>query len=282
MWLFYSVPKEGEKIMKSFIEKHPFWFALFLTIIITVLGIVIVVAGRVIGLPQPALILTALVVSAIIPLGIIWRLGWWKDAGFVGITQNAYALAVPVLMTPFAVMLFGTVENGSAVVIFYVVAFFLTGLGEEALSRGLFVRVFLPHGKWQAVIYPALLFGFSHVSQVFGSGMGLSEILVIITNGIAFAILYGAVRLRINNIWPLIMIHTIWDLFFVLSGVAGPNAVRGLDDIPLPAFLVLWVVEIVSTVYLMNKPISATIDGKPVETKGKQFAAPAVDRQPAG
>jgi hypothetical protein len=50
----------------------------------------------------------------------------------------------------------------------------------------------------------------------------------------------------------------------------------------LPAFLVLWVVEIVSTVYLMNKPISATIDGKPVETKGKQFAAPAVDSQPAG
>jgi len=108
------------------------------------------------------------------------------------------------------------------------------------------------------------LFAISHISQFFGNGMSLMDTLAVIVNGLAFALLYGAVRLRINNIWPLIIIHTTWDMFFVLAGFAGPNAVRGLADIPLPAFLVLWVVEIAATFYLMNKPVTATIDGKPV------------------
>ncbi len=251
--------------MKTFIEKHTFWFALILTIIITVLGITVVVVGRVIGLPRPVLIMATLVVSAVIPLGVIHKLGWWQDAGFVGTTQNVYALAVPVLMMPFAVILFGTVENGPSVVLFYLAALILTGLGEEALSRGLFVRVFLPQGKWQAVIYPSLLFGVSHISQFFGSGMGLMDTLAVIINALVFAVLYGAVRLRVNNIWPLIAIHATWDFFYVLAGFASPNAVRGLSDIPLSAFLVLWVVEVVTAVYLMNKPIAATINGKPVD-----------------
>lgn len=250
--------------MKNFIEKHPFWFALGLTVVITILGLVVIVIGRALRLPQQALILTVLVVSTIIPLGIIWWLGWWEDAGFVGTTQNVYALTVPVLMMPFAVMLFGTVENEPSVAIFFLVALFLTGLGEEALSRGLFVRVFLPHGKWQAVIYPALLFGVSHISQFFGSGMGFKDNLAVITNALVFAVLYGTVRLRVNNIWPLIVIHATWDVFYVLAGLAGPNAVRGLSDVPLPAYLILWVVEIATAVYLMNKPIAATIDGKAV------------------
>jgi len=187
-----------------------------------------------------------------------------EDAGFVGATQNVYALAVPVLLMPFAVILFGTVENKPSEVVYWLIAVFLTGLGEEALSRGLLVRVFLPHGKWKAVIYPTLLFGISHISQFFGGGQSLANTLAIIVNALVFALLYGAVRLRINNIWPLIIVHTTWDLFFVLAGVAGPNAVRGLADIPLPAFFALWAVEIVATFYLMSKPVVATIDGEPV------------------
>ena len=250
--------------MKNLMEKRPFWFGLIVTVIIFVSGILVVAPGRMMGVPQETLIMIVLVVAVLIPFGFIWRYGWWEDAGFVSTTQNAYALAVPVLVMPFAVILFGTVENEPSVVVYWLIAVFLTGLGEEALSRGLLVRVFLPHGKWKAVIYPTLLFGISHISQFFGNGMSLMDTLAVIVNGLAFALLYGAVRLRINNIWPLIIIHTTWDAFFVLAGVAGPNAVRGLADIPLPVFLALWIIEIAATFYLMNKPVVATIDGQPV------------------
>lgn len=251
--------------MKNFIEKHPFWFGLIVTFIIFISGILVIVPGRALGISQEALIIVVLVVAALIPLGFIWRFNWWEDAGFVSTTHNAYALLVPILVMPIAVILFGTVENRTSVAIYWFVAVFLTGLGEEALSRGLLIRVFLPHGKWQAVIYPALLFGISHISNFFGNGMGVTENLVQMTNSMFFAICYGAVRLRINNIWPLIIIHTIFDWFFVLAGVHGPNAVRNLADVPLPAYLVWWTLEVVAAVYLMKKSTTVTIDGQPAE-----------------
>jgi len=250
--------------MKNLMEKRPFVFGLIVTVIIFVSGILVVAPGRIMGVPQDTLIMIVLVVAVLIPFGFIWRYGWWKDAGFVSTTQNAYALAVPVLLMPFAIVLFGTVANKPSEVVYWLIAVFLTGLGEEALSRGLLVRVFLPHGKWKAVLYPTLLFSISHISQFFGNDRGMADTLAIIVNALVFALMYGAVRLRINNIWPLIIVHTTWDLFFVLAGVAGPNAVRGLSDIPLQSYLVLWVVEIVATFYLMAKPVTATIDGEPV------------------
>ncbi len=251
--------------MKNFIEKRPFWFGLIVTVIIFVSGILVVVPGRILGISQGTLIMTVLVVASLIPLGIIWRLGWWEDAGFVGTIQNPYALIVPILMMPFPIVLFGTIANEASVVVYWLIAVFLTGLSEEALSRGLFIRVFLPHGKWKAVLYPALLFGLSHLSSLFGSGMDITANLYQIILATMTAILVAAVRLHTNNIWPLIITHTLFDLFFVLAGLAGTNATRTLADVPLPAYIALWTVEIVTAVYLMRKPIVATINGKPVE-----------------
>lgn len=250
--------------MKNFIEKRPFLFGLIITLIIFVSGILVVVPGRMLGIPQDTLIMIILVVASLIPLGIIWRLGWWEDAGFVGAIQNPSALLVPVLMMPFPIVLFGTIGIEASVTLYWLVAVFLTGLSEETLSRGLFIRVFLPHGKWKAVLYPALLFGLSHLSSLFGSGMDITANLYQIILATMTAILVAAVRLRTNNIWPLIITHTLFDLFFVLAGLAGTNATRTLADVPLPAYVALWVVEIATAVYLMSKPVVATIDGKPV------------------
>lgn len=251
--------------MKNFIEKRPFWFGLIVTLIIFVSGILVVVPGRALGVSHDTLIMIILVVAALIPLGLIWRLGWWQDTGFTGAIQNPSALLVPFLIMPVPILLFGTVENTASVTLYWLIAVFLTGLSEDALSRGLLMRVFLPHGKWQAVLYPALLFGLSHISNLFGNEMALTANLFQIINATTTHILVAAVRLRINNIWPLIIMHTLFDLFFVLAGVAGTNATRTLADIPLPAYLALWVVEIATAVYLMQKPSVVTIDGKPVE-----------------
>ena len=251
--------------MKDFAEKRPFWFGLIVTLVIFVSGILVVVPGRALGASQDTLIMIILVVAALIPLGLIWRLGWWEDTGFFGAIQNPSALLVPFLIIPVPILLFGTVENTASVTLYWLIAVFLTGLSEDALSRGLLMRVFLPHGKWQAVLYPALLFGLSHISNLFGSGMALTANLFQIINATMTHILVAAVRLRINNIWPLIIMHTFFDLFFVLAGVsAGPNATRTLADVPLPAYLALWVVEIGTAVYLMRKPSVVMIDGKPV------------------
>jgi membrane protease YdiL (CAAX protease family) len=251
--------------MKSFIEKHPVWFALGFTIVVLqLLGLVVVVVGaRILGFPELPVRVVAALVTTVVPLYFIWRIGWWEDAGFVSTTRNAYALTVPLILMFFALVLRGTVDIAPQRVNLLLVAVLLTGISEEAIFRGLFMRAFLPRGKWQALLIPAVLFGAAHLVQSLGGLMTLEDNLLQITEAVTFGLLYGAVRLRINNLWPLIIIHALEDLFFVTSGLL--DGVYVMTDIPLPIFLIKFVTSIVVAIYLMRKPTAATIDGKPVD-----------------
>jgi len=262
--------------MKNFMEKHPFWFSLGFTIIVLqLLGLVVVIVGaRLLGFPELPVRVTAALVTTIVPLVFIWWVGWWEDAGFVNTTQNVYALTVPLILMFFPLVLFGTIEMAPQRVNLLLVAVLLTGISEEAIFRGLFVRAFLPYGKWQALLIPAVLFGAAHVVQSLGGLMSLGDNLLQMTDAMIFGILYGAVRLRINNIWPLIILHTLGDLFYVTSGLL--DGVYQMSDVPLAANLVVWVVSIAAAIYLMRKPVAATIDGKPVGIEHKPVATSTV------
>ncbi len=43
-----------------------------------------------------------------------------------------------------------------------------------------------------------------------------------------FGALYGAIRLLIHNIWPLVVLHMLHDLFFGIAGLAGPLQVQSM------------------------------------------------------
>lgn len=262
--------------MKSFIEKHPFWFALgFTVIVMQLLGLVVVVMGRVIGIPEIPLRVSAAAATTIVPLIFILRLGWWEDSGLVSTTRNIYALAVPLILTFFPLVFFGSATMEAQRVRIFLLAVLFTGISEEAVYRGLFIRAFLPRGKWQAILLPAVLFGAAHSVQSLAGGMLLQENLIQITNALIYGVMLGAVRLRINNIWPLIVLHTLIDLFWVISGLS--DGVYSMSDIPLSVYLITWVPSIIAAVYLMRKPVAATIDGKPVGPIGSPVAAPAAD-----
>jgi len=250
--------------MKNIIEKHPFWFALGFTIVLEqLLGLVVFVVGaRILGLPELPVRVVVVLVITVVSLYFIWWLGWWEDSGLVSTTKNMYALTVPLILMFFPLVFYGTITLESQRVNFLLAAVLLTGISEEAIFRGLFVRAFLPRGKWQALLIPAVLFGAAHFTQSLGGLMTLGDNLLQITDALIFGILYGAVRLRINNIWPLIVLHTLGDLFYVTSGLL--DGVYQMSDVPILANLIVWVVSIATAVYLMNKPLAATIDGKPV------------------
>jgi hypothetical protein len=84
----------------------------------------------------------------------------------------------------------------------------------------------------------------------------------------------GAVRLRVNNVWPLIILHALIDMFWVTTGL--PDGVITMEQIPLSIYLIEWVPYIVAAVYLMNKPITATIDEQPMGIENTQIAASTV------
>ncbi len=251
--------------MKSFITRQPVWFAVGITLFELVLGFLIFIIGSAIGLPEAGLELVALLLTTAVPLLLIWWLGWWQDAGFVKTTQNAPALAFPLIVALFTLAWFGTVALEGNLVVRLMVAFFLTGLSEEALSRGLLLRALLPLGKWQAVLIPSVLFGAGHITQFLFLGMSLNANLMQITDSMLFGLLYGAVRLRVNNIWPLIILHMLADVFAGFAGVFGvPNAL-GLDAVPTTVWIVRWALMLIPGIYLiLRKPATATIDGQAV------------------
>jgi len=266
--------------MKNFIDKHPFWFSLLFTIIVMqMLGFVVAVIGRVLGLPDLVMRTSAMGVIAIVSLIFIWRIGWLEDVGFVNKTQNVYALTVPLILTFFPLVFFGTTAMEPTRTSIFLLAVLFTGISEEAVFRGLFIRAFLPHGKWRAVLIPAVIFALAHIVQSLGGGMSLAENLTQIANAFFYGVMLGAVRLRVNNIWPLIILHTLIDMLWVTTGL--PDGVITMDQIPLSVYLVEWIPSIVAALYLMRKPIAATINGVPVGSTGKSLATTRVENQPA-
>ncbi len=266
--------------MKNFIEKHPVWFALgFTVIVLQLLGLIVVVVGaRILGFPELPVRVVAALVTTIVPLVFIWRIGWWEDSGLVSLTKNVYALTVPFILMFFPLVFYGTIGLDASRVNLLLVAVLLTGLSEEAIFRGLFMRAFLPLGKWQALLIPAVFFAAAHMVQSLGGLMTLQDNLVQITEALIFGILYGAVRLRVNNIWPLIIIHALGDLFWVTAGLL--DGVIQMTDVPLSHYLIVWVPSIITAVYLMRKPIAATINGRPVDEMNQAFNTTAtVERQ---
>jgi len=249
--------------MKKFAEKYPFWFSLAFTVLIMqMLGVVTVVVGRALGAAEQPVRVAAAAVTTLVPLVIVRRMGWWKDAGLVDTTRNAYALTVPLIVMFWPLVYRGTVQIGPQAAFVGLLAVLLTGISEEVVYRGLFIRAFLPRGRWQAVLVPAILFGAAHVVQSLGGGLPLQDNLIQMLNAFVIGILYGAVRLRVNNLWPLIVIHAVYDLFWGASGLS--TGTYTLSDVPLGLFVITWVPSVVAAYFIMKKPLAATIDGSPV------------------
>jgi len=141
------------------------------------------------------------------------------------------------------------------------------------------MRAFVPRGKWQALILPSIFFASAHIVQSLAGGMPMQENLNQILNAFIGGLLYGAVRLRVNNIWPLIILHALKDLFWVTAGLA--DGVIFLSDYVSVAPFLVWLPSILAAVYLMRKPIAATIDGKPVGIMEKTLVASKLENQPA-
>ncbi|HSR21242.1 MAG TPA: CPBP family intramembrane glutamic endopeptidase [Anaerolineales bacterium] len=248
--------------MKNFAERQPFWFSLAFTVLIMQgLGAVTVVAGRALGVAEQPVRVLAAAATTVVPLLIVRSMGWWKDAGFVDTTRNVYALIVPLIVMLTPLVYRGTVQIGAQAAFVGLLAVLFTGISEEVVYRGLFIRAFLPRGRWQAVLVPAVLFGAAHIVQSLGGGWTLQDNVVQMLNAFVIGVLYGAVRLRINNLWPLIIIHALYDLFWGASGLS--TGAYTLSDVPLGLFVLTWIPSLIAAYLIMRKPLTATIDGNP-------------------
>ena len=203
-------------------------FALDLIIVVTSAAAIRVVAPGMAPLTA-ALIVTA-VLAAVVTV-LVWRLSGFREAGFTGPRnwRNLHLLILPTVLAVIPLLAgFRPVDTLATLIVGYA----LTGFMEEALWRGLVVRVLRPTGPLPAVLFGSLLFGASHLSNVlFRDSVTLVAAQAV--GAACFGVWYAATALRIGTIWPLMVLHTLTDLFAAVGALPKIPILVGQDIVLL-------------------------------------------------
>jgi carboxyl-terminal processing protease len=237
--------------VERFATEHPFPFVILAMVTwILAAGVTAAIAGGALHtpmadpLPQSLGTLTA---TACL-LGVMWRWGWLRAAGFT-------TLGTPRLWLV-------TVGLALYVVIAYQLAFFhgialnissswasgeaqsillrqaVVGVAEETLFRGFLlyalVRVWgdSRRGLLAAVAVPALIFGLTHIMQLL-VGNPIDGTLMTILNAFVGGLWYGALVLMGGSLWPAVLIHAATNASVQISAASLPGFDPSVADYAL-------------------------------------------------
>jgi membrane protease YdiL (CAAX protease family) len=175
---------------------------------------------------------------------VLTRLHWWRRVGFTSLREwRALHLLIPLLLVlalPVAGLWARGVMQTTALVLGLQVGFLLIDIFmEEVTYRGVILQALSGFSPVLRVTLAATLFGFSHLDNLFLPGADELGVAYQIFEAALVGILFGAVRLRMNTILPVMAVHAAYDLMLVLAfGHAFPVAPT------VPGFIVDTVVNV--------------------------------------
>lgn len=179
------------------------------------------------GAVQPALALAAFLLLVAIAA---FR---WRDVGLVAPRPRSWrALWFPLIYVAFFVLAaFAAGLPPPHVVLIILANTVLVGISEELACRGvLYGGLRASLAPWPAILVTTLLFGGVHVFNGFATGDFYAAAIQAVTafmTGIAFL----GIRLRTGSIYPVMILHTLWD-FTLVTTVVGAMARFGAERMP--------------------------------------------------
>jgi membrane protease YdiL (CAAX protease family) len=175
---------------------------------------------------------------------VLTRLHWWRRVGFTPIREwRAPHLVIPLLLI-LALPIVGLSARGlmatTGVVLTLQVGFLLIDIFmEEVTYRGVILEALAGFSSGSRVTLSAILFGLSHLDNLFLPRADELGVAYQIFEAALVGILFAAVRLRMNTIWPVMAAHALYDFMLVLAfGHAYPVAPT------VPGFVVATVVNL--------------------------------------
>ena len=206
--------------MPDTIEKirNPYAFALIL------LGIFIS-GGAVAGILQTlykisilAQVAAADLVLAAIGILLLYRLGWFREAGYATMIKVRH---LPLLVLPLIVSLLSFSEGITVTVPLSIIGFALfalvIGFAEETFFRGLMLTGLLPTGVFRAVLVSSFLFAAPHLLNVFAGLWDPSFAVADTIAAFGIGVTFAALRIRTGSIWPSIGLHALTDFSALLA-----------------------------------------------------------------
>jgi uncharacterized protein len=218
--------------MKTFVAQRPFTFALLLLLALEVFVLAGLLASYLLDIPLLALDLPIMLANALFAVGLLTALGWWGATGFnrPAHWQNLHLLLFPILLLLIPAILFRLPFPTAGNLLPLLIITLLIGFQEEAIFRGILLNALKPRGVWTAVFVSAFLFGIIHANS-FLVGRDPFFALAQIVASFLGAIGLAALRIRLNSIWPLILLHALND-FIQFSATGGLEAQQVAAYIP--------------------------------------------------
>lgn len=160
----------------------------------------------------------ALFPGTLVVLLFIAVLRWWREVGYNAPAEwrELGLLILPALILVVIPLLDGIKPVDGAQVGYLAIGYLLTGVREESLYRGVLLRIVGPIGQRKAVLFTAVIFGLAHLSNLFVRS-NPALVFAQVIGAFCFGVAFGALRLRTNTLWPLIVLHMLHDLLLQLS-----------------------------------------------------------------
>jgi membrane protease YdiL (CAAX protease family) len=177
-------------------------------------------------LPQNSGILIQQAMLVIFSALAVTVFGGWRSAGFDSpIKIGAVLMCLPPLAAPIIMLFYtGFAPSGTLQLLMLLVFSFMIGFAEEALCRGVMVAAFLPKGGLQAALYSSLIFGSMHLIHIFyGMDVATALLYAFYASLIGFGLAAPFLRGR-SGIWPVIIVHSLFDLLGKLGHGWGAQA----------------------------------------------------------
>jgi membrane protease YdiL (CAAX protease family) len=177
---------------------------------------------------------------AAVLVGIVGILGWSDIVGFQGPIDRAGIWSVfwvglypllGVVGSIFALLSLNVASDPVAIIAVVLVLNLLVGLSEEILFRGfVFGALRQQFRLMTAIILSSLAFGMLHLVNL-GVGQAISLTMFQVINATALGILFCAIRLQTNSLWPAIFLHMLWNCYVMLGQAVSESSI---DQVPKP------------------------------------------------
>lgn len=221
--------------------------AIFLGWAVITMGFDVAQAGGAISLE--ALVSQRIVIGLVVaPAFLLAVMAWlrWDGIGFGPPTPQRALLLLWLPLAYIVAILASVALRGfppAATIAFVFINTLLVGISEELMFRGILFRGALSRMTiWKAIWLSCILFGLIHALNVFITGdlvPALLQALAAFMSGVLFM----ALRIRSGSLYPLIIIHALWDfsLFVGMPTAATPQAAATLSPLAMaaPVLLVL-------------------------------------------
>ena len=112
----------------------------------------------------------------------------------------------------------------------------LVAVSEELMFRGILLQGMLDkHAVWPAVLLSSALFGVVHTTN----GLATGDVSGAVWQAVAATLQgvgYAAIRLRTRSVWPMVLVHGVWD-FALVTATMSDATEDGFSILPYAALL---------------------------------------------